>query len=266
MRSRSRQQRGFSLIEILIAVAILLAVTAIVFSHITVFQNRSRVEQGAVENFQDSRASLDLINRDLHSAGFPNQHQYNSSPSPVLSLNGTISTDPRAANGVYSLTATRLVMEGDVNSDGVVEQVIYQLIPDPAGNGNSCPCVLQRAQVSKVLGSMPDTYGNAASNFTTVAGGIINSGGTYTIAGTTTAANGTVFTLDTQYASYKAAPVFTALYSDGTTGTTYTYGTNTQILRSVKVNLNIMGTLADPQSGLMPVASLVSSNRVYQPQ
>ncbi len=262
MRNRSRKQRGFSLMEILVAVAILLAVTAIVFGHIATVQQRARVEEGAVENLQDSRAAMDLLVRDLHSAGYPNYHQYSSTVG--LTMSGTTSEDPRAANGVYTLTGTRLVLEGDVNSDGKVEQVIYQVVSDPSGTSGKCPCVLQRAQVTKVSGSLPDTYGNSTTDFVTIAGGIINSNGTMSIAGTTYNAQGTAITLDTQYSSYKSSPAFTALYSDGTNDQNFPGSGKT--LRAVIVNLNVMGTLPDPKTGLMPVATLVSSNRVYQPQ
>lgn len=264
MKAR-RQQSGFSLLEMIIVVAILLAVTAIVFGNVNSIRLRSQVQKGAVEGLQDARGSVDLLIRDLHNSGFPNQKMYKpallagmattSSVANTYISGNTYYEDSRVAFGIVAATDTTLLLEGDVNNDGVVEQVAYRLQPDPAFNTptGQCPCVLQRNVTAKTNTTPPATY---AANWDNLVGGIVNTGTTSTLSlyGSVTDLHGTTRTLDSVYSSYKTTPVFKAtLDSSGRPA-------------AITVNLDVIGITPDRQSGQYPMATLSATAPVYQPQ
>lgn len=256
---RSTRQRGFSLVEMIIVVAILLVVTAIVFGNVNSVRRRAQVQKGGVESLQDARGSMDLMIRDLHNAGFPNGKMY--SPAGLAgivttTINGATYYESRKlAFGVVSVTDTTLLLEGDVNNDGLVEQVAYRLQPDPAFSTptGQCPCVLQRNVWTKNVDTTAGS--NYATNWDTMAGGIVNSGAApLSLYGSTTDVAGHTKTLDNMFSAYKTTPVFKA--------TTDSSGK----LSAVTINLDVIGLTPDPQNGLYPFATLSATSRVYQPQ
>ncbi|PYX21697.1 MAG: hypothetical protein DMG87_08885 [Acidobacteria bacterium] len=132
------QARGFSLIEMLIAVAIVTAVIAVVVQGITKMQRRSFVEGSKIDTVQETRDFIDQMVRDIHNVGYP--------PPKVNPNPGADCTD----------------------GSGTVYQVWVQLAVGPSGG---CPCILQRGAITKaqVLAGTPPTY------FTEV-NGVLNSG------------------------------------------------------------------------------------------
>ena len=133
--------RGYSLLEMLIAVSIFSIVTAAVFEQINAMQKRSASEAMKLDQSQQSREFLDQTVRDLHMAGYPNSTMYSGSPD---------NTDPRVAAGLVAVSPTQILMEGDVNSEGQVYSVnISYVAADP--NDPNCPCV-RRFAVPKVPG------------------------------------------------------------------------------------------------------------------
>src|SRR5438874_13225090 len=63
--------RGFSLIDMLIAVAIVTAVIAVVVQGITKMQRRRFVEGSKIDTVQETRDLIDLRVRDIHNVGYP---------------------------------------------------------------------------------------------------------------------------------------------------------------------------------------------------
>src|SRR5207245_9794036 len=64
------QARGFSLIEMLIAVAIVTAVIAVVVQGITKMQRRSFVEGSKIDTVQETRDFIDQMVRDIHNVAY----------------------------------------------------------------------------------------------------------------------------------------------------------------------------------------------------
>jgi prepilin-type N-terminal cleavage/methylation domain-containing protein len=150
-----RNTRGFSLIELLVVVAILMLVLGVVFQHVATVQRRYRQEEARTDMFQQAREAMDSLARDLHEAGYPNYRQF--SPQAYGYPVGQNVTDPnqaqvrnsiRNAVGLASLTANEIIFEGDVDQDGQVDSVRYRLVAGPLANFE-CPC-LQRSQLPKV--------------------------------------------------------------------------------------------------------------------
>ncbi len=71
---------GFSLIEMLIAVAIVSAVMAIVMRGIIQMQQRSNTESNTVDVSQQTRDFIDQMVRDIHNVGYPPPQVLNGAP------------------------------------------------------------------------------------------------------------------------------------------------------------------------------------------
>jgi prepilin-type N-terminal cleavage/methylation domain-containing protein len=154
MRGRQRNsQAGFSLIELIVSVAILLMVMAGVFSEIGKLQKVSRDEDLKRELFQNAREFMDQFSRDLHGSGSPNARNF---------VTGGDNND-YVAVGLVKVGKDEIEFEGDVHGDGVVSAVSYQYTANAYGGQSnvSCPC-LERAETSKTS--------NAPLSQTTVTG------------------------------------------------------------------------------------------------
>jgi len=150
---RSNQQ-GFSLVELMIVVVLLLTMMATVFQLINQAIARSGTEQSKLDMFQESREFMDQLSRDLHEAGYPSTQNLASS---VLTVSPIVN-DHRNAVGIVKITSGDLWFEGNVDGTGVVYSVQYHLDTSTA---NGCPC-LRRSQQVKIDGN-PVTGQTAAT-------------------------------------------------------------------------------------------------------
>ena len=193
------RQKGFSLIELLTVVVILMLVTGVVFQQIDMVQKRGRQEDVKMDLTQESREFVDQMVRDIHTSGYPNKKMY---------LVGLVTNnDNRTAVGLVQVSPTSLWFEGDVDGDGQVDSIQYEL----QAPGGRCPCTIRRSQVVKVNGTEP---WNQANNFNMEVSNVVNSRNTFPIGGNSTLAAGVVAN-DTLYGAYKAAPIFRAYDSNG---------------------------------------------------
>src|SRR5712692_8726381 len=71
-----RQQHGFSLLEILIVVAIMGIISAGILAQMDTAQQRGYSEQVKLDNFQEARDFVDQFFRDINQIGYP-------SPRPI---------------------------------------------------------------------------------------------------------------------------------------------------------------------------------------
>jgi prepilin-type N-terminal cleavage/methylation domain-containing protein len=147
------RQRGFTLIELLMVVLLLSIVVGAVFSQIDRAQVRYRVEDQKVDLTQQEREFIDQFTRDLHQAGYPSAAMF-----------GGIGTATQIALGLTSLSNNDIVIEGDVDGDGLVDTVEYSYFDGSGWTGsapNPCPCI-RRSQVPK------GTAAGATTTFTQV--------------------------------------------------------------------------------------------------
>lgn len=250
------RQNGFSLIEMMMVLLVLTIVTGVIFESISSVQKRYRVEESKVDMTQESRSFLDQLVRDLHQAGFPGKRMYAALPADSSYSN---------AVGLVAVSRTDVWFEGDVDGDGVVDSVRYQLVANASGH---CPCTLRRSQAQKVDGTAPDAQG---TNWSTEVQNVLNSTGTgnspWTIDGSSAiGANNTV------YSTYKSDPVFRFYDKDGNEVTSMpndlsslSAGETTTMLdsiRNVKVTINVMSSTLDPQFKKYPAVSMTGSARI----
>jgi prepilin-type N-terminal cleavage/methylation domain-containing protein len=146
---RSEAQFGFSLVELMFALAILTTVFAILAAGMSDIQKKSASDVSRLGVAQETRQFMDQILRDLRQCGFPSLAMFDASISPTPAL-----TSNYVAQGMVSFSSSAIQFEGDVDGSGVSEVYIQVVVP---ASGN-CPCAVQRGTVLKSVGGTPDYY------------------------------------------------------------------------------------------------------------
>jgi type II secretory pathway pseudopilin PulG len=253
MRRRATNQSGFSLLEILVVVAILMVVLGVVFAAMNVIQKRNSTEQAQVDITQNAREFVDQLSRDLHNTGYPNARMYSAAPNYA---NNNI-----AAPGLLAASATDIVFEGDMDGSGTVTTFRYHL-QNVSGN---CPCTLQRSAmyrsntVTGITTAGSPTYAAEVEN-------VVNSiGGTaWTISGTSPrgASN------NTYYAHYKQDPVFQFFDVNGASVTVPDdlsggfNGSTAATVRTIIVTMNVLASQVDMDTKDRPAATMRATIRL----
>jgi prepilin-type N-terminal cleavage/methylation domain-containing protein len=225
-QTRNSYVSGFSLMEMMIVLVIVLTISGAIFQVINLTTQRSATEQTKLDMFQEGREFMDQMSRDLRQAGYP---------SPRSIDEAVFTEDPRvndlhAAAGVVKVATGDLWFEGDMDGTGVVSVVQYHL---DTSTDNNCPC-LKRSQLPKVNGD-PLT-GQDAPIYQVEVQGVKNTNifSAYD--------NGVAVGL----------PVTTASAS----------GTTLASVDTVQAMLTLEALNADPQTGRKPVTTLVTTVRL----
>jgi len=221
---------GFSLIEVLMALLVMLTITASIFQMINISTQRSSTEQTKLDMFQEAREFMDQMSRDLRVAGYPSPRNVDRS---LLEQN-PLRTDKDAAAGLIKVDTGDLWFEGDVDGTGIVSVVKYHLDTSTA---NYCPC-LKRSQLPKVNGDnlIEGAGGQTPASYQVEVQGVLNTN------------------------------IFTA-YNNGTAvglPVTITTGSGATIAATdtVQAILTLQAIAVDPQTRKKPVTSLVTSVRL----
>jgi prepilin-type N-terminal cleavage/methylation domain-containing protein len=148
---RAGPQRGFSILELLIAIGILTAVIGVVTDGITQIQKKSASDVNKVDLAQESRQFMDQILRDLRQAGFPSMAMFD--PTTLTSATDC-TVNVNVACGLVSFSQSAIQFEGDIDGSGVSEVYLQAVVPS---SGN-CPCIVQRGTVLKSVGGTPAYY------------------------------------------------------------------------------------------------------------
>jgi prepilin-type N-terminal cleavage/methylation domain-containing protein len=140
-------ERGFSMLELMLVIAIMTVVFGIVATGMVQLQKRASTEANRVDRVQESRAFMEQVVRDIHQAGFP-----------TIRMVANPAGNPNSyANALISVNRGDLVLEGDVDGSGQVSRIEVQLldsnnVPCPSGAcacTNVAPCTLQRGSITK---------------------------------------------------------------------------------------------------------------------
>ncbi|PYS07829.1 MAG: hypothetical protein DMG15_29085 [Acidobacteria bacterium] len=217
---------GFSLLELMVVLIIVLTISGAVFQTINMTTQRSAAEQTKVDMFQEAREFMDQMSRDLRQAGYPSPRNYD----PAVLTQNPIINDRHAAAGLVKVDAGDLWFEGDVDGSGKVSIVQYHLDTSTA---NNCPC-LKRSQIDKKDGD-PLTGQDPASYQVEVQG----------------VQNTNIFSPYTNGAAV-GLPVTTATAT----------GTIIASVDTVQATLTLEGSLVDPQTRKKPVTTLITTVRL----
>ena len=216
--------RGFSLIEMMVAILVMMIVVGGIFGVIDVVNQRSSTEQAKLDMFQEAREFMDQMSRDLHQAGFPNPRNFLETGALTVS---PVVNDPKNAVGIVKVDAGDLWFEGDVDGTGFVSVVRYHL---DTSTTSGCPC-LRRSQLQKIPGN-PVT-GQTAEVYQVQVQGVQNTN------------------------------IFSA-YTRGTTGVAITLPVNFNAnaatvagVDTIKATLSLRSPTIDPKTGNRPVTTLV---------
>jgi prepilin-type N-terminal cleavage/methylation domain-containing protein len=135
-------QRGFTMIELIVSVTILMLVAGVVVEGLRKLQQRSMMDTTKVDLTQESREFMDQIVSDIHQSGYPALKMFD--PATLVSANNC-TLDLNVSCGLVNVTASSVQFEADVDGSGTVSEVFIQLNPL---NG-PCPCIIQRGTVTK---------------------------------------------------------------------------------------------------------------------
>lgn len=134
------KQAGFTLVELMVSVAIFVLLTGAMFGLLNLSQRRSQTESQVLSSFQEARLALDQIVRDVSDAGYPPLNHFTVAPPANL-----YAVSPVAWSPTYPLTPCQigtagggtcaspgdfdLIIETDIDPDNNngVEWVRYQL-------------------------------------------------------------------------------------------------------------------------------------------
>jgi type IV pilus assembly protein PilW len=174
---------GFSLLELLIVLAVFSFIVGGIFSNLTQSQTRYQFEQEVAEVQQTARNAVDIMEREIKLAGFPIPSYYDSA------LNWTSANSERVAAGFITLGATNLVFEADLLEDGIVDRVEYRL------NGTT----LERSARDKTAGggAPAAVYQTLATNVTSFTFSYLNSSGSATTVPSEVRSVGILFNINT---------------------------------------------------------------------
>jgi type IV pilus assembly protein PilW len=120
-----RKERGFTLVELLVAMAMAAVVMAAVYSLYKTQQDSYIAQDQVVEMQQNVRASLYQMARDLRMAGF--------NPQRAPNVGGFLTQLPDDGGGTTTTNATNIAFTIDQDSNGVIdidaddEQIAYRL-------------------------------------------------------------------------------------------------------------------------------------------
>src|SRR5436190_18048428 len=112
---------GFSLMEVLIVLVVLLTLTTSIFQMINTSTQRSATEQTKLDMFQEAREFMDQMSRDLRQAGYPNPRNVDQ----TVLIQDPIKNDRHAAVGIVKIDTGDLWFEGDVDGSGQISVVHY---------------------------------------------------------------------------------------------------------------------------------------------
>ena len=143
------KQRGFSLLELLLVIAILSLIVGAVFSQMGDAQRRLNAEEMKLGDFQEARDFVDQFFRDINQAGTPNIRMYDPTQTFSPALTTPYTNDSRFAVGLVSIDNNSITFEGSVNGTGTVQSVTYKI---NGSGGTTCTLCLQRSQVDKAAG------------------------------------------------------------------------------------------------------------------
>jgi prepilin-type N-terminal cleavage/methylation domain-containing protein len=263
---KASRSLGFTLLETMIVMAVLVVLMGAIFSTINRVQKTYRREEQKIDIAQEARGFFDEIGRELRQAGYPSHNMF----APGV-LRNPPANDFRNAVGLVRVSPSDLWFEGDIDNDGVVESVRYTLMDSagvPVTAASTCPCSLRRSQIQKADNVAPtaqNTNYTSQMDFVINSGNVAGAGAALNLTGSMNVSGGTV-SYDTYYAAYKTPPVFQAFDSAGNNVAlpidVTTNPNGIASIRSLAITLNMLTEFPDPQTGIRPTITATTTVQI----
>jgi prepilin-type N-terminal cleavage/methylation domain-containing protein len=153
-RRRRQTETGFSLIEMMVVMAVITIIMGAVFKSINLTQQTASSQQAKLDLTQQARDFVDQLTRDLRSSGYPNSRNVSSNQTGVnigACPDGTTNLlkspcDPTNGVGLILIDKDQLYFSGDVDGTqsapgyAQVKIIRYDLV-QPGANEPNCPCL-----------------------------------------------------------------------------------------------------------------------------
>lgn len=133
----TRSERGFSLIELMIATLLFTTIAGITFALLGVSLQRYKGEKDYLNSFQQANVAMDEITRDVHTAGYPPANSFTTvtaaaNPAKVATPFAWMPAYPATpctvgATCVTSPSGFDLITESDLGTGNGVQWVRYSL-------------------------------------------------------------------------------------------------------------------------------------------
>lgn len=218
MKGQGNRRTGFTLLESMLAIALILIVVGAIFHQMAKAQAGYKVEGQKVDLTQQQRQFIDQFTRDVRQAGYPGP--LTAGVAQPVSL-----SDVKISAGITAISPNSLTLEGDLDNAGKVQVVTYSY---NASTTFPCPCI-QRTVGPKDGTSAAATYIEVQNVLNPGAQGIF----------TPYEANG------------NAVPGLTLTLPAGANTQDATYGQLQQI-KSVRVTVTLQGQAKD-MNGSTPI-------------
>lgn len=166
------RQRGFTLVELLVALGIFLVITGAAFSLLGTSQKRYQTESQLLTSFQEARLGLDQIVRDVNDSGYPPSSTFgdgvpaDSASSPFAWYPGYLTPAPCSIGG-SCVTPGDFDLIVETNPNRQPGNPVYWIRYKLQGT------TLSRAAVPKVSGTDPTTA--TLGNFVPFVQNVVNS-------------------------------------------------------------------------------------------
>lgn len=255
-QQKQKKQAGFTIIELMVSVAIFIVISGAIFGLMGTSQKSFRTESQLLSSFQEARLGMDQIVRDSNATGYPPINHFTTLPTlssvysstPVAWMPGyltsTACTIGTAGGGTCNPTPGDfdVIFEGDFNDGNGVEWIRYQL------QGTT----LYRGVTPKVAAGDPVTATNVAGVMLPYVTNVMNNAS------------------QTQIATFRAA--YPAMFPGGTAQPIFQFtcdtGTGTVLcqnagasnapanVRDIEITLIVMSPQADAQTGRLRLVEL----------
>ena len=166
------REKGFSLMEVMVAMAVMVIITASVFQLLSQTQARAVATSTVEETTAMTRESVDQMVREIRLAGYPPPNSY------PAALGLTYLNSQFVTGGILTTNNYSVQFEGDTGNTGMVTVYDYQVqVPPGAGgacaglpvNANLTAPALMRSELPKPVGG-----GAAAPVFELYLGNVLN--------------------------------------------------------------------------------------------
>src|SRR6266481_971306 len=254
LAQKQKRQTGFTLIELMVSVAIFIVISGAIFGLMGTSQKSFRTESQLLSSFQDARVGMDQIVRDSNATGYPPANHFSTLPalnfysiSPVAWMPGYLTATSCTIGTAGGETCTTpgdfdVIFEGDFNDGNNVEWIRYQL------QGTT----LYRGVTPKSAASDPITATNVAGVMLPYVTNVMNNA---------SAAQITTFRADypTMFPGSVAQPIFQ--YTCDTAGGTIlcqnaVASNSPSNVRDIEITLIVMSAQPDAQTNKLRLVEL----------